>query len=84
MYLYLSGIEIIPCTKICRPCYQELEKLAELFIMIKGPSFQNFCPEKTISQWLDCHKRHSGGHTIKADSLLNEAAAKKLIKQLNV
>ena len=47
------------------------------FIMIEGPSPQNFCTEKAISHWLDGHKGHIGGHTMKAVSLLNEAAAKK-------
>lgn len=50
---------------------------AQLFIMIEGPSLQDFCPEKALSHWLNGHKRHIGGHTMKADSLLNEAAAKK-------
>ena len=76
MYFYLSGMDIIPYTKNCRPCYWGLEKSAELFIMIKGPSLQNFCPEKAISHWLDGHKIHIGGHTMKADSLMNKAAAK--------
>ena len=46
--------------------------------MINGPSLQKFCPEKVISHWLGGHKRHIGGYTMKADSLLNEAAAKKI------
>ena len=29
MYFYVSGIEIIPDTKICRACYRELEKSTE-------------------------------------------------------
>ena len=49
--------------------------------MIEGPSLQNFSTDKAISHWLDGHKGHIGGHTMKAVSLLNEAAAKKLIKQ---
>ena len=69
-------MDIIPYTKNCRPCYWGLEKSAELFIMIKGPSLQNFCPEKAISHWLDGHKIHIGGHTMKPDSLMNKAAAK--------
>ena len=81
MYFYLSGIEIIPDTKICRPWYRELEKSAELFIMIKGHSLQKFCPEKAISHWLNGHKRQIGGHTMKADSFLNKPAANKQIKQ---
>ena len=48
--------------------FVDLEKSAELFILIKGPSPQNFCPEKAISHRLDGHKRHISGHTMKVDS----------------
>ena len=52
--------------------------------MIKGPSLQNFCPEKAIFHWLDGHKRHIGDYTMKANSLLNEAAAKNKTYKLAI